>query len=130
MNSGFFSDENFMFRLFLLLLVTLEPRWYYNLGKRMKNSKRIDGNSGNFLSLYTSYHSDLWITFNEDDNFKPVSDVSIIPTWGIRRPLGKHFIYELGLGAGYRYYFSKQAGFEKDRGEISFNINLRVGYDF
>ncbi|MEP5340750.1 MAG: hypothetical protein ABJL44_00120 [Algibacter sp.] len=32
-------------------VITLEPRWYYNLNKRVSRSKNIDGNSGNFLTL-------------------------------------------------------------------------------
>jgi len=39
-------------------VITLEPRWYYNLNKRVKKDRRIDGNSGNFISLKTSYHPD------------------------------------------------------------------------
>lgn len=32
-------------------VITLEPRLYYNLNKRVNKSRRIDGNSGNFISL-------------------------------------------------------------------------------
>ncbi len=43
-------------------VITAEPRWYYNLNKRVSKSKNIEGNSGNFISLKTSYHPD-WFEF-------------------------------------------------------------------
>ena len=72
-------------------VIVIEPRFYYNLKKRSKNSKRIDGNSGNFIALKTSYHPELTL-FNADDA-PVVSDFAIIPTWGIRRNIGNHFYY-------------------------------------
>ena len=68
-------------------VLTLEPRWYYNLNKRLERSKRIDGNSGNFISLKTSYHPD-WFVISNYDGQELVSDISIVPTWGIRRNIG------------------------------------------
>ncbi|WP_443939984.1 hypothetical protein [Pedobacter sp. MW01-1-1] len=35
--------------------VTVEPRFYYNLGRRLKKGKNIKNNTGNFFSLKTSY---------------------------------------------------------------------------
>ncbi len=110
-------------------VIVLEPKWYYNLGKREKKSKRIDGNSGNFLSLKTAYHPD-WFVISNYDNIKIISDLSIIPTWGIRRNLGKHFNYETGIGIGYRYIFAKQAGYFENDSDIALNLHLRIGYRF
>jgi len=109
-------------------VIVVEPRFYYNLKKRSKNSKRIDGNSGNFIALKTSYHAE-WALFNSDDA-PVVSDFSIIPTWGIRRNLGKHFDYEAGLGAGFSYTFAKRAGYLKNKSEMELNMHLRIGYRF
>ncbi|WP_074407398.1 hypothetical protein [Aquimarina megaterium] len=125
--SDFYPDTGFL----LTTVVILEPRWYYNLFKRESKSKRIDGNSGNFFSLKTSlHHSDLLISLDNDEDTKIVTDLSIIPTWGIRRNIGKHFNYEAGVGVGYIHYFSKNAGFSKDKGEAAINLHLRVGYRF
>lgn len=44
---GFYDKTGFL----LTPVLTLEPRWYYNLNKRENKSKRIDGNSGNFISI-------------------------------------------------------------------------------
>lgn len=98
-------------------LVALEPRWYYNLDKRVAKDKRIDGNSGNYVSLRTKYN----FTTTTEAEDEGINQVFIGPTWGIRRNLGKHFNYELGLGAGLGY-----------RRVIVFApyINLRIGYRF
>ena len=110
-------------------VITAEPRWYYNLNKRESKSKRIDGNTGNFLSLKTSYHPD-WFVISNSENISVISDISIIPTWGIRRNVGKHFVYETGIGIGYRYIFAKQAGFLENESETTANLHLRIGYRF
>ncbi|WP_303317872.1 hypothetical protein Q4Q34_18340 [Flavivirga abyssicola] len=110
-------------------VITFEPRLYYNLNKRVKKSRRIDGNSGNFVSLKTSYHPD-WFVISNTENVSIISDISIIPTWGIRRNIGKHFNYEAGIGIGYRYIFAKQAGFLENESEAAANLHLRIGYRF
>jgi hypothetical protein len=110
-------------------VITIEPRWYYNLNKRESKSKRIDGNSGNFISLKASYHPD-WFVISNYDNVNIVSDISIVPTWGIRRNIGKYFNYETGIGIGYRYTFAKQAGYLKNESDVAPNLHLRIGYRF
>ncbi|MEP2275624.1 MAG: hypothetical protein ABJH98_09220 [Reichenbachiella sp.] len=114
--------------IILTPVIVVEPRFYYNLKKRSENSKRIDGNSGNFIALKTSYHPELAL-FNTDDA-PVVSDFSIIPTWGIRRNIGDHFNYEAGIGVGYSYTFAKRAGYAEDKGEMELNMHLRIGYRF
>ena len=110
--------------------ITLEPRWYYNLNKRNKKSKRIDGNSGNFVSLKTTYHPDFLIISSED-NINFITDISIVPTWGIRRNIGNHFNYETGIGVGYVHYFKEENviadGLNSD---VAVNLHLRIGYQF
>ncbi len=110
-------------------VVTLEPRWYYNLNKRKTNDKTIDGNSGNFFSLNTSYHPN-WFVISNYDNIKIASNISIIPTWGIKRNIGSHFTYEAGFGIGYLYYFAKNVGYSENKGEVGVNLHLRIGYRF
>jgi len=106
---------------------TFEPRFYYNLDKRALNSKNTKNNSGNFLSLQTSFHPD-WFVISNYDHVGIISNVSMIPTWGIRRQIGKHFNYEAGIGLGYRYLFSKNAGYAENESEAALNIDLRIGY--
>jgi hypothetical protein len=110
-------------------VIVIEPRFYHNLKKRSEQSKRIDGNSGNFIALKMGYHPDWFVLFNPNDD-PIVSDFSIIPTYGIRRNLGDHFNYEAGLGVGYSYTFAKDAGYSEDKGEMELNMHLRIGYRF
>jgi hypothetical protein len=129
-DSGIWGGDFYDGTGFLLTpVITLEPRLYYNLNKREEKSRRIEGNSGNFISLKTSYHPD-WFVISNTDNVSVISDISIIPTWGIRRNIGKHFTYETGFGIGYRYTFAKQAGFLENKSEVDLNLHLRVGYRF
>jgi hypothetical protein len=102
-------------------LIALEPRWYYNLNERADKGKRIDGNSGNYVSLRASYH---FYTDSEADK-NDLNQVLLAPTWGIRRNIGNHFNYEAGAGIG--------LGFGYDDGRITTlapYVNLRVGYRF
>ena len=102
-------------------LLALEPRWYYNLNKRVDKGKRIDGNSGNYVSLRASYH--FYNTSQIEEN--NLSRTLLVPTWGIRRNIGNHFNYEAGGGIG--------LGFDYDNGrKIGFTsyINLKIGYRF
>ena len=122
---GFYHTVGFL----MTPVITLEPRWYYNLDKRVSKSRNIDGNSGNFISLKTSYNPD-WFVISGYDNIRVINQVSIIPTWGIKRSIGNHFTYETGIGIGYRYYFAKSAGFSENEGEAAVNLHLRVGYRF
>lgn len=110
-------------------VITAEPRWYYNLNKRVSKSKRIDGNSGNFISLQSSYHPN-WFVISNYDNVEIANQISIIPTWGLKRNIGKHFTYETGIGIGYRYIFAESVGYSKNEGEAAANLHLRIGYRF
>lgn len=113
--------------LLLAPVIVLEPRFYYNLKKRSRSSKRIDGNSGNFIALKMGYHPDWFVLFNTD-NAPIVSDFSIIPTWGIRRNIGEHFNYEAGIGAGFSHTFAERAGYSENKSEMELNMHLRIGY--
>ena len=110
-------------------VIAVEPRWYYNLNKRVKKSRRIDHNSGNFISLYTRYHPNWFVLANDD--VEVISDVSFIPTWGIRRNIGKHFNYEAGMGIGYAYiFYNNYDDYLDNEGEVAVNLLLRIGYHF
>jgi hypothetical protein len=120
-------------------VLTLEPRYYYNLEKRNSRGKKTSNNSGNYLSLKTSYHPD-WFVLNLDENITKTADLSIIPTWGIKRQIGSNFTYETGLGLGYRIVYLKPNyynGSSQNVDDVSTNRNqytpylhLRIGYTF
>jgi len=131
-DSGIWGGDFYDKTGFLLTpVITAEPRWYYNLKKRENKFKRIDGNSGNFIALKTSYHPD-WFVISNYNNINIISDISIIPTWGIKRNIGNHFNYEAGFGVGYHYIFAGNVGYigNSNKGEVDINLHLRIGYRF
>lgn len=108
-------------------VIAIEPRWYYNLNRRTSKLKDISNNSGNFFSLKTTYYPDWFIiTIPKHSSAKVSRQISIIPTWGIKRNIGKHFHYETGFGVGYRHNFN----FVSDKGSVDLNLHLRIGYQF
>jgi hypothetical protein len=118
-----------------ILHISLEPRWYYNLEKRMKKGKTIDRNSGNFLALFIAGHFDD-ISFSNNDRIRSLDQIKFIPKWGIRRTIGKHISYEAGIGFGYERYLNgtalNNAGgvfASGSKGNFSADIHLRIGFD-
>jgi len=128
--AGFSGGSNYNGTYFVVAPnISLAPRWYYNLKKRKSKSKRIDGNSGNFVSLKTTYQTDLELASN-DDNVDLISDITIVPTWGIRRNIGSHFNYEAGFGIGYIHYFKKDNVRLINESDVAVNVHARIGYKF
>jgi len=130
LDAAIFGDNFVGSRSFIMVpAITLEPRWYYNLNRRASKNKRTDGNSGNFISIKTTYHPDVVIG-SLDNNVTFISDFSIIPTWGIRRNVGKHFIYETGIGIGYVHFFKEDNVILAETNDVAINLHLRLGYRF
>ncbi|TXK33877.1 hypothetical protein FVR03_18245 [Pontibacter qinzhouensis] len=121
-----FSNNNLGYVLTPVL--TVEPRWYYNIKRRDTKGRRTANNSANFLTAKINYHPD-WFTISSDDRWVH-NQIAVIPTWGIRRVIGKHFTYETAIGLGYRYTFRKSYGFSTNLGEAAFDLDLRIGYTF
>lgn len=111
-------------------VLTLEPRWYYNLEKRNSRSKRIDGNSGNFISLKSSYLPEAFTFSNYGSDTQIYHHISIVPTWGIRRAIGKRFTFEAGFGVGYMYLFPNREYSFPGSSRLAGNLHLRFGYRF
>ncbi len=110
-------------------VISVEPRWYYNLESRKSKSRNISGNSGNFFTVQCSYSPNK-LALSNYDNIKIISNLSIIPTWGIRRTVGKHFTYETAIGIGNNHFYAKNAGYASDKNYASLNLHLRLGYTF
>ena len=112
--------------------LSIEPRYYLNLNRRSQKGKRIDGNSGNYLSLYTCFQPGFGITSGNVDLFPATY---IIPTYGLRRNMGKRFNFEVAFGVGYGWEFEKLTYFNGETyhnidSGIIYNIRLALGYLF
>ncbi|MDT7828745.1 hypothetical protein RQM65_08730 [Pricia sp. S334] len=129
LDAGLFGGSRYYNGTGFLLIptLTLEPRWYYNLNKRSSRSRNIDANASNFVSLKTSLLPD-WFVISNYDDIQVIDQITIIPTWGIKRNIGPRFNYEAGLGIGDRFAFAKSAGFAENEGEAAANLHLRIGY--
>ena len=111
-------------------VLNLNPRWYYNLKKRQSKGKRIDGNSGNYLSLEVMFHPDLFVISNEK-GASIYNSISFIPNWGIRRNITQHINYEIGVGYAFTHTFKdKSNNLDKAVDERNIYIRLRFGYRF
>ncbi|HTO14979.1 MAG TPA: hypothetical protein VLZ83_04375 [Edaphocola sp.] len=112
--------------------INAEPRWYYNLLRRTKKSKRTDNNSGNYLSIQVGYQPGFGMS-SDNANFNPA--LYAIPTYGLRRNIGKHFNFETALGLGYGWVFNEYKSMygnsyrETERGR-TYSIRFAVGYVF
>ncbi|MDO6470118.1 hypothetical protein [Maribacter sp. 1_MG-2023] len=110
-----------------LPVISVEPRYFYNLPKRQSNNKDIYHNSGNFFSLSMKWYPN-WFSLSQKENTRIGDDIFVIPTWGIKRNINWNFNYELGGGVGIGIPAStKQAGAII---RPVYNILLRVGYKF
>ena len=85
----------------------------------------------NYLGLKTTFYPDLFEISNKE-NVTVYNQISIIPVWGIRRNIGKHFNYEVGFGIGGHYVFQNEEFNIEDEGKWTAraDLNLRIGYAF
>jgi hypothetical protein len=78
----------------------VEPRYYYNLNKRMALGKSVDNLSGNFVALRTGVeYSRIEILVENELNTIYDSNYFVLPSWGIQRRIFKngYFSYQLGF---------------------------------
>lgn len=123
--------------------ITLEPRYFYNLKQRNEKGKNISKNSGNFFALRLKYFPDWFVIANHEDEVSTTEQISFIPKWGMKRTIGNHFTYEVGIGAGYfsnlkfdikdqhsglQDFPGTKAKFDKDGFMV--DLHLRIGYTF
>lgn len=108
---GFQSSPN-SFKFLADPIFQVEPRIYYNVKKRFDRGKFLN-NSASFFSLNSGF------TFATD--YRSHS-FFIVPKWGFRRAMGKHFIFEAQIGGGL-WFGPNSHRFNPD-------IELKFGYVF
>jgi hypothetical protein len=106
-------------------ILIIEPRYYYNYMKRQRKEKRVINNAANYLAISAIFQPGITIAKKND----PETDslFAIIPKWGMRRALGKHFIFELTTGAGIAIGLGANAG---EKSIVLGLTDLKIGYSF
>ncbi|MGB0892014.1 MAG: hypothetical protein ACPGUU_06645 [Flavobacteriaceae bacterium] len=111
--------------------ITLEPRWYYNMQERTTKKRDVTNNSANFFTIKTSFRSNIFELSSFDDGLdRAENSFAIIPKLGIKRNLGKHFNYEVGLGVGYIHFINQKYFRTFDNNGIVIDLHVRIGYNF
>lgn len=100
---------------------TLEPRWYYSLRKRSEKGRKTAYNSGNFVSLSTSYNTPKAI-IGGHDGFGADRKITVSTLWGIRRSFGRYLNVEAATGL--RFYLMETGG---ARNWPTLDLSLRIG---
>jgi len=99
----------------------IEPRYYYGFQKRASRGQNVRHNSSDFLCLEAGYNTVL--------SGKPVNsgyEFHLIPKWGFRRALGKHFIFDFSTGYGiYGEVLNQKLRIGHTPG-----LDIRLGYCF
>jgi len=98
----------------------IQYKWFYNLGKRDFQSKTVEHNSANFLSLRFRTRGK-----SIEDNFERYAnyDFAIGPTWGIQRKYGN---FHLLLDLGPQFYFDSKgnSGFWPLMPQINIGVDV------
>ncbi len=109
----------------ILPMVSLQPRYYYNLPKRKAEIKDITDNSANYLAINFIFYPEFF-SYSNQENINIKNGLFIMPTWGIRRNFNQYFYYELGAGVGFN--INGLSEIEGKESILIYNILARVGY--
>lgn len=123
---GNFFDKKFSFALYPVL--TLAPKYYYNLNKRVEKGRNTKNNVANYLAFQIRYLPG-WAILNHND-MELGNQVAFIPTWGLRRNFFKRFNYEFKVGLGYGFGRTEIFGLDMDVSGLAGDLTFKVGYDF
>lgn len=103
--------------------LSLSPKFYYNLDKRLEMNKNIKNNSGNYVSVKIEYMPDLFVISNVN-GIEVQPTFAIIPHWGLRKNFADNFNYEFRAGLGIAKVSQRHGMIAQP--ELSF----KIGYDF
>ena len=100
--------------------VRLEPRYYYNLNRRLNLGKKTLFNGANYFAVTAAYYSGLIISNVSDITSE--KGISLTPKWGIQRTIGQKISFQFAFGPGI-YITKVNTG-------TTFGLDLRLGYNF
>ncbi|WP_172916556.1 hypothetical protein [Capnocytophaga canis] len=127
LHGGFWTGDIYDKTGFLLApAISIEPKWYYGLNRRVKKGKNISNNSGNYFSLRTEFSPNWFVISNDSNVSNDYNAISVIPVFGIRRSFSRNFNYEFNVGYGY----STTLGRTPNSKGGTFWISFKIGYDF
>jgi len=92
------------------LSTILEPRWYYNMAKRVKEGKGKFNMSGNYFALGTAYTFDFETLddFESGEIIKTNTDfISLYAKWGMQRRFLKKAYIDFGVKASFNFYINE-----------------------
>lgn len=90
-----------------------DVRYIYNREKRLAKGKSLRNNTGNYLGFQAKYTTRRM--FNNSSDYMRIVDplnralLSEVH-WGMQRPLGENFLFNLHLGLGYAHDFDFNNG--------------------
>jgi hypothetical protein len=129
LNAGIFGGSLYEKTGFILYPeLSIEPKWYYNLDKRISKNKNIKNNGANFYSLNIQYFPN-WFEISNYENLEVYNTLSVIPTWGFRRNFAEKFNYEFRIGLGYGVSYRDSEYLKNEKGAIM-DLGFKIGYDF
>lgn len=110
--------------------VNVEPRWYHSLDRRSRLNRNTINNGSNYISLLTTFVPSRMALVNTKD-FETAPIVQIVPEYGIRRSIGKHFFSEYSAGVGLKHsFFDKSYIYSIDENEVYVDFQFKFGYIF
>lgn len=121
---GFFGGsihEN-NFNYILTTYLSVEPRFYHNVARRLRKGKKVRNNSADFISAEIYYVPD-WLTSSNSDNVSVVKVFGIIPKYGLNRSLSNNLNFEFAIGFGYAWGENNYTG-------VAGALDLRLSFDF
>lgn len=95
--------------------IQLEPRIYYSVKTRYKYDSFFN-NSASFFCISSGIRMDSFSFRNNTPN------LFVVPKWGFRRAMGKHFIFETKIGGGIK--------FRNGSSQFEPGLDVKFGYVF
>lgn len=96
----------------------LEPRWYYNMPRRIREGRSANNLSGNYFGLELTQHL-------RSNNSSFFNHRSAAVRFGVQRRLFRYGYFDMSYGIGVRHY--PQTVFYQERTELFADARLGVG---